>query len=335
MCGCRANLYGSESTHRGTSGNRGSDALSGDVHNDLLYLIVCYSIPSKTYFMSKELIHLSRDEIATNGRIRYLPDENGVYKPYELLAFSKRSFIPPGYESSCAKNPSSKTERLFDSIEASEFSRLENRRKAFNRARNNLFDIAMSTTSFDCFVTLTLDSKQVDRYSYDEVIKKLNVWLSNRVQRNCLTYVLVPEYHKDKAIHFHGLCNFAALKTVRAVSPSGRELSDNADRPIYNIVDFKLGHNTVIPLSGENARTATTKYCYKYITKSGGNMVGGRYYLSGGELGRPKYKYINVDFDSLPCEVISVGGIIEVKKYKYKGENEDEFCQSIEQGVCE
>ena len=300
----------------------------------LLDCMLHYSI--KNTMQALDLLHLTRDEISTNARIRYLPDENGVYKPYELLAFSKRTFIPSGFESvGCKKVTQSKSENLFDSIEATEFSRLENRRKAFNRARNNLFDIAMSTTSFDCFVTLTLDPNVVNRYSYDDVIKRLNVWLSNRVQRNCLTYILVPEYHKDKAIHFHGLCNFAALKTSRAVSPSGRELSDNEGRPIYNIVDFKLGHNTVIPLSGENARTATTKYCYKYITKSGGNMVGGRYYLSGGNLGRPKYKYINIDFDALPCEVINVGGIIEIKKYKYKGDNENEFCQSITESVCE
>ena len=282
-----------------------------------------------------DLLHLSRDEISTNARIRYLPDENGEYKPYELLAFSRRTFIPSGFESSGnRKKITEQNDRIFDSIESSEFSRLENRRKSFNRARNMLFDIAMSTTVFDCFVTLTLDAKEVDRYSYDEVIRRLNVWLSNRVQRNDLTYILVPEYHKDKAIHFHGLCNFDALKTVRAFNPyNGTELSDNMDRPIYNIKDFKLGYSSVIPLSGENARTATTKYCYKYITKSGGNMVGGRYYLSGGKLGRPKYEYINVDFDSLPCETIKVGGIIEVKKYKYKGVCKDEFLNCIGDGV--
>ena len=268
-----------------------------------------------------KLLHLSKDEISTNARIRYLPDENGVYQPYELLAFSKRSFILPGYESSGNKPKAKEDSKLlFDSIENTEFSRLENRRKAFNRAKNNLFDIAMSTTSFDCFVTLTLDAKEIDRYSYEEVIKKLNVWLSNRVQRSGLTYILVPEYHKDKAIHFHGLCNFAALKVVRALNPfNGSELSDDMQRPIYNIKDFKYGFTTVIPLSGENARTATTKYCYKYITKSGGNMVGGRYYLSGGDLGRPKYKYLNIDFDALPCVAIKVGGIIDVKKYKFGG----------------
>lgn len=267
-------------------------------------------------------IHFAKDEVSTNARIRLLPDENGVYRPYEILAFSRKTFLLPGFErSGVAESRKRSNEEFFDDLEGGEFSRLENRRKAFNRARNRLFDIAMSTTCFDCFVTLTLNGDVVDRFSYDEVIQKLNVWLSNRVQRNGLTYVLVPEYHQNKAVHFHGLFNFSSVKTVRATSPyDGRELSDDAGRPIYNLVDFPFGFSTIIPLSGENARIATTQYCYKYITKSNGEMVGGRYYLSGGNLGRPKYVYIDVDFDAIEAATYKVGGVAEIKKVRLNGE---------------
>lgn len=278
--------------------------------------------------------HLSADEVKVNARIRYLPDESGDFKPYELLVFSKRTFVPPGWEASGNKKNKTisdeKIESFFDSIENSEFSRCENRRKAFQRARNNLFNYAMSTTSFDCFVTLTFDSECINRYSYDDIIKKLNIWFDNRVRRNGLIYVFVPEYHKDGAVHFHGLCNFEALKTERARSPyTGKPLYDSKGRPEYNITDFKLGHTLVIPLSGNNARVATTKYVYKYVTKSAGKMIGGRYYLSGGNLGRPKYKLINLSFDDCPGDIVKVGGIVEVKKYKFKdGETEYEFIKN-------
>jgi hypothetical protein len=277
-------------------------------------------------------LHQNADCLKYNARISYLPDEDGVYRPYELLAFPKRTFIPPGWEASGdkKKNVDESVNEFFDAVEDSEFSRKENKRKSFCRARNKLFDLALSTMSFNCFLTLTIDSAQCDRYDYEQIIKKLSQWLDNRVRRNGLTYVLVPEYHKDRAIHFHGLCNFEALKTVRATSPyNGKELFDNENRPIYNIQDFKLGINSVIPLSGDNARQATAKYCYKYITKSDGEMVGGRYYLSGGKLGRPQYKLLNLDYEAVPGYVAKVGGIIELKKYKFKeGEDLEAFLKA-------
>ncbi len=281
---------------------------------------------------SSTYLHVNPDEILTNARVRFLPDDNGVYQPYELLAFPRNTFVPDGWESSFG-TPSKKVDchdlvlnSICDAIENSEVSRLENRRKSFNRARNNLFNIALSTLSFDCFVTLTFDGNLIDRYSYDDIIKKLSYWLDNRVRRNGLTYVLVPEYHKDKAVHFHGLCNFDALKTTPARSPyTGKLIYDDKGRKVYNISDFKLGYSTAIPLSGDNARTATAKYCYKYITKSQGKMVGGRYYLSGGDLGRPKYKLIQVNYDALPCDPIKVGGIAEIKKLKLNGVDYSQF----------
>lgn len=263
----------------------------------------------------------SADELMYNARVRFLPDENGEYQPYELVVFPKRTFLPHGWERVSSGRSTSKhnaeIDSLFDLAEDFEFARMEARRKSFSRARNNLFNYAMSTTAFDCFVTLTFDSDVINRYSYDDIISKLNVWLDNRVRRKGLVYVFVPEYHKDGAVHFHGLCNFDALKTSRSRSPyTGKPLYDTKGRPKYNIEDFRLGHSLVIPLSGENARIATTKYVYKYVTKSGGKMVGGRYYLSGGDLGRPRYKLLNLEYDEIDGQEIKVGGVIKLKKIK-------------------
>ncbi|MFQ7854076.1 MAG: hypothetical protein ACLRIS_01925 [Flavonifractor plautii] len=49
----------------------------------------------------------------------------------------------------------------------------------------------------------------MNRYDVREVTRHLNHWLDNQVRRKGLAYVLVPERHKDGAIHFHGFFNDA------------------------------------------------------------------------------------------------------------------------------
>lgn len=263
---------------------------------------------------------LSEDDVKTNARIRLLPDESGKYKPYEILVFPKKTFLKGNFECIASERKNGKATQLelelCDEL-PDEIRSAENRRKSYCRARNKLFDLLMCTTEFDCFVTLTLSSGQIDRKDYSVVIKKLNVWFANRVVRNGLVYAFVPELHKDGAIHFHGLCNFSALKTVRATNAhTGKPLCDNKGREVYNITDFPYGFTTAIPLSGKNARVATAKYCYKYITKSGGEKVGGRYYLSGGKLGRPRYEFIDLPYEQIPCKESSINDTIIFKKWR-------------------
>ena len=80
--------------------------------------------------------------------------------------------------------------------------------RAVRRARAQVRDIALCTP-FRWFVTLTLDPARVNRYDVREVTRHLNHWLDNQVRRKGLAYVLVPERHKDGAIHFHGFFNDA------------------------------------------------------------------------------------------------------------------------------
>lgn len=261
---------------------------------------------------------ISRDDILVNARIKFIPDDDGNYYPYELTCFDRCVYVASDIETvdkSCKFGDFN-----LDEVPESEhvYDEAENRRKSYNRARNNLFDLLMCTPSFDCFVTLTLDGDKINRYDYGEVVKRLGVWLDNRVRRKSLTYVLVPEFHKDGAVHFHGLFNFDALNTVRACNAhTGAPLSDDEGRPIYNLKDYAFGFSTVIPLSGENARVATAKYCYKYITKSKGEKVGGRYYLSGGALGRPRYEFVTVDYENVDAKEISIASAsLKLKKVK-------------------
>lgn len=269
---------------------------------------------------STKISLVNRDDCLVNGRIKYIPDDDGEYYPYELTCFDRNVFSGK-YDLERRDIKSKYGDFFLDDIDdelCSSTNDEENRRKSYNRARNNLFDLLMCTPSLNCFLTLTLDSSKIDRYDYTAVVKALGVWLDNRVRRNKLHYVLVPEFHKDGAVHFHGLCNFEALQVVRACNAhTGTPLSDDEGRPIFNIADYRFGFNTVIPLSGENARVATAKYCYKYITKSKGEKVGGRYYLSGGSLGRPRYSYVSLDYDSVEgVEMCISQANLKLKKLK-------------------
>lgn len=154
--------------------------------------------------------------------------------------------------------------------------------KGRRRAMVRLFDYVRCNWDLDCMFTMTFDKEQIDRTSYEDIIKEVGQWLSNRVRRSGLKYIAVPEYHADgAAIHLHGMCNFAALQTkYSGVLQNGKG--------VYNITDFPFGFTAVKKIgSGDQDRHAVAVYVSKYITKSS-TKVGGRYYLHGGKLLQPR-----------------------------------------------
>lgn len=164
--------------------------------------------------------------------------------------------------------------------------------RSCRRARQAVFDLA-ACNNFNLFITLTLNRQKINRYNYKSAVHRLSTWLDNRVRRSGLHYVIVPEYHKDGAIHFHGLINAEAVK----LKDSKHRYKDG--RIIYNLPEWTLGFTTALRLSG-NYRGVCSYVC-KYVTKEvkGGTKVGGRWYLSGGALLRPVYRYDNVDYAAL------------------------------------
>ena len=119
------------------------------------------------------------------------------------------------------------------------------------------------------FVTLTVDARRCDRYDVAAITRKLSVWADNQVRRKGLCYILVPELHKDGALHYHGIFN-AALPVVdsgtisrpgkkRPQRPRGRAdrarwLSDGG-HVVYNLPSWPLGFTTAIELYGGRDKT--------------------------------------------------------------------------------
>lgn len=181
-----------------------------------------------------------------------------------------------------------------------------NRERAMRRARAQVRDLALCT-SFRWFVTLTLDPKRVDRHDMGEITRHLNHWLDNQVRRRGLAYVLVPERHKDGAIHFHGFFNDAlpvvdsgtvSLPGVKAPRRprSARQRAEwlqAGGHTVYNLPGWGWGFSTAIELYGDYNKAVS--YVCKYIGKDG-EKPGGRWYYSGGDLGHPQVTYEDINF---------------------------------------
>lgn len=254
-----------------------------------------------------------RSEVFANGRIKYYPTPSGEWEVGVVDLFEERgAFRKKGFEE-CGEGATKRPSRVGDlphervihdptldevtynpqtgenvtkwgykrePIEY-EYER-QNKDKSRRRAMVKLFDYIRCNWDLDCMFTLTFDGEVIDRESYEGIVKKVGEWFANRVRRQGLKYIAVPEYHADgKSIHFHGVCNFAALQTKYS-----RVLQNG--KGVYNITDFPFGFTAVKKIGTEATdRHAVAVYVSKYITKST-EKVGGRYYLHGGKMLKPR-----------------------------------------------
>lgn len=205
----------------------------------------------------------------------------------DIVASSAPDFGAKGWEESGAnakRRPSSETRERKSSDPKG-----EDLERSMRRARGKLRRLALAN-DFRWFVTLTLNPELVDSYDGAAVIKKLNAWCSNMVQRRGLRYILVPERHKSGRIHFHGFFN----DCVEAVD-SGH--TDKQGHPIFNLPQWSLGFTTAIELYDDYVKAVG--YVCKYVGKQG-EKPAGRWYYSGGDLREPVITYAEIS----PAELL-------------------------------
>lgn len=215
-----------------------------------------------------------------HNAIVYTYDNGAV----DVIAADRLLFREPGWEAEGRDGPRPAPR------EAGKKADGDNMQRSMRRARAKLRRLAMAN-SFEYFVTLTLDKTRIDRYDPKVIIKALNTWLDNMVRRNGLRYILVPERHKDGALHFHGF--FAADRLE--LTDSGH--SDSCGNPVYNLPQWGYGFSTALRLRGEYPRAVG--YVCKYIGKQQGERPMGRWYYSGGRLKEPAKTYTDLDFEDL------------------------------------
>lgn len=253
-----------------------------------------------------------------NCRVKYWIDPSGQFRPYELMAFNVPIFRK-------SDNFSKKNERSTLKIEKTSPAELaelglspfpfpegedgatQNQRdflsEAKRRAIRKCRDLGVCNPDLNIFATFTLDGAKIYRYDYKQIIKSLNVWLDNRVRREGLKYLIVPELHKDGAIHFHGLLNDKLSRVNSGVKHHGKV--------VYNLPEWTLGFTTAQRITGADCVRKTTEYVLKYITKSA-DKIGGRYYLHGGAFDAPRTLCYNIDIDTLPARPFEVAPGVEV-----------------------
>lgn len=205
--------------------------------------------------------------VTENCRVKHYPDGTK-----QLCATVGEIRRPVPLSEKSDRTPEEQAERDADNLD-----------RARRRARTAVRDLALCN-EFEWFVTLTLDRRKIDRYDVKEVIRKGSQWLSNAVRRRGLRYVLIPEHHKDGAIHFHGFMS----GDLGAVNSGHR---DKQGHEIFNLAAWPLGHSAAIRPYGDYHKAVA--YCCKYIGKQG-EKIGGRWYYSGGDLQRPFVEYVGI-----------------------------------------
>ena len=154
----------------------------------------------------------------------------------DIVASSEPDFGAKGWERSGAD--ASTCKRVHE--RKSSDPKGEDLQRSMRRARGKLRRLALAN-DFRWFVTLTIDPQKCDSFDGAAVVKKLNAWCSNMVQRRGLRYILVPERHKSGRIHFHGFFN-----DCMEVVDSGH--TDSQGHKIFNLPQWSLGFTTAIEL---------------------------------------------------------------------------------------
>lgn len=144
---------------------------------------------------------------------------------------------------------------------------------SLKRTRKKFVDYAMNNP-FEWFCTWTLAPREGrDRLSLPEAGRAFAMAVKHFNRKyNCkLSYIVIPEQHKDGSWHFHGLMGnvpavaLTAFQRSRHNPPYIRSKLAKGE-VVYKLQFFedKLGWNTLEPIE---SKEAVVRYCTKYITK--------------------------------------------------------------------
>ncbi len=136
-----------------------------------------------------------------------------------------------------------------------------------SRAKSSILGYALCN-DWQYFCTFTLDKTKYDRFDLKTWSKDFSQYLRNqkRLHNLDISYLLIPELHKDGAWHMHGLINGIAwddlLLFERYVHPD--ILVDKGYRYHKGILD-KFGFNSFGKVKN---KAAVSRYILKYVSKS-------------------------------------------------------------------
>lgn len=176
--------------------------------------------------------------------------------------------------------------------------------RSLRRSKAAIKDIMLSNR-FDLWCTFTYNCRNCEpkcknnpcicspatckRFDVEYTHRTLRNWFRNQKKHSpSLSYLAVPEFHKNGAIHFHCLMsNFNG-----ALKDSGKKTKNN--QTIYNASGYYSGWTEFVKI-GENADWSdfeteyarVSSYITKYITKDMPMISGRHRYIVSKQLSRP------------------------------------------------
>lgn len=184
------------------------------------------------------------------------------------------------------------------------------------RAKRQVIEYSMNNI-FNWFVTITFDKNKIDRYDSKLLEKKIRLWLNNipkLYNTKKATYIMVPEYHKDKAIHYHLL--------IQMENDRLKYLFNHNEwkKPVYkdNYLFKKYGRNEWVKIDSYSEPIGL--YLSKYITKLPDKM-NTQYYFASQGLNESERIDIDLDpykIDILPSAVTKFATIWRLNEEQYQ-----------------
>jgi hypothetical protein len=167
--------------------------------------------------------------------------------------------------------------------------------ESLSRSRRTIRDIILCNR-FTYFCTFTFNGEKVNRYSYPACKKKITQLFNNYKRKSPdFKYLIVPEFHKDGGIHFHGLVH--GIRPQDLTVPDmiyKRDKRTGALTLVPNTqkyVDWKYYSDKLGFFSCSHIKNyeKCARYVSKYITKDLINMQSGsRIFFCSLELNRPE-----------------------------------------------
>jgi hypothetical protein len=155
-----------------------------------------------------------------------------------------------------------------------------------SRAKANIFEYAMCN-EWQYFITLTLDRKKYDRYDLGKYRKDLSQWLRDYSKKHKIkiAYLFIPEYHKNKAWHIHGLLEGLPEEHLTDFI-KGKHPQRLIDEGYKNWTAYgqKFGYVTVGYIKSKEAisRYITKEYITKGMAERNKELNAHLYYVSQG-----------------------------------------------------
>lgn len=162
-----------------------------------------------------------------------------------------------------------------------------NLERSIRKTKTTITDYVLAN-NFEIFATFTFSPKKVDRFDIDACKRKLKRWLDRQREKDSnLKYVVVPERHKNGAIHFHAL--FENIDSFTLHKTKIRQ----ENRDVFTMRDWRFGYSNVKFIDSNRLKVAV--YITKYITKDMITIENKRRYWSSHNLALPGKYYNAVD----------------------------------------